>query len=76
MSKQPSNTAGIETMISESLIEEKEGRKLNLTVGGLLDSTSHVPEDRQIDDEAKRMKVFQMCKCRTRIGDEVWEGEP
>ena len=60
VSKQPSNTAGIETMISEALIEEreKERRKLNLTVGGLPESTSHVPEDRQRDDEAKLMEAF------------------
>ena len=61
VSKQPSSTAGIETMISEALSEEKEKerRKLNLTVGGLQDSTSHVPEDRQQDEEAKLMKAFQ-----------------
>ena len=47
VSKQPSTTAGIETMISEALNEEKERRKLNVTVGGLPESTSHVPEDRQ-----------------------------
>ena len=60
VSKQPSNTAGIETMISEALIEEreKERRKLNLTVGCLPESTSHVPEDRQRDDEAKLMEAF------------------
>ena len=60
VSKQPSNTAGIETMISEALIEEreKERRKLNLTVWGLPESTSHVPEDRQRDDEAKLMEAF------------------
>ena len=60
MSKQPSNTACIETMITEVLNEEKEKErhKVNLTVGGLPESTSHVPEDRQIDDEAKLMKAF------------------
>ena len=49
VSKQPLNTAGIETMISEALNEEKEKetRKLNLAVGGLPESTSHVPEDRR-----------------------------
>ena len=47
-------------MISEALIEEreKERRKLNLTVGDLPESTSHVPEDRQRDDEAKLMEAF------------------
>ena len=47
-------------MISEALIEERENeiRKLNLTVGGRLESTSHVPEDRQRDDEAKLMEAF------------------
>ena len=47
VSKPPSNTAGIETMISEALIEEreKERRRLNLTAGGLPESTSHVPDD-------------------------------
>ena len=59
VSKQPSNTAGIETMISEALKKEKERRQLNLTVGGLPESTSHLPENRQKDDEAKLMEAFQ-----------------
>ena len=60
VSKQPSNTAGIETMISEALIgeREKERRKLNLMVGGIPESISHVPEDRQRDDEAKLTEAF------------------
>ena len=58
MSKQQSNTAGIETVISEALTEEKEKerRTLNLTVGSLPDSTAHVSENRQKDDEAKLME--------------------
>ena len=59
VSKQPSNTAGIETMISEALNAQKERQKLNLTIGGLSESSSHVPVDRQKDDEAKLMEYFQ-----------------
>ena len=40
-------------------MRKKKRRKLNLTVAGLPESTSHVPEDRQKDDEAKLMEAFQ-----------------
>ena len=51
VSKQLSNTAGMRI--------SKKRRKHNLTVRGLSESTSHVPEDRQKDDEAKSREAFQ-----------------
>ena len=39
---------------------ERRDEKIYLTVGGLPESTSHVPEDRQKDDEAKLMEAFQI----------------
>ena len=60
LSKQPSNTVGIETMISEALNggNDEERQKLNLTVWDLPESTSHVSEDRQQYDDAKLMEAF------------------